>query len=58
MKFPKLALFYGLFCIPGAIVPWYFNLQYSFAKNTSLTPAELIEGGFATPLASSLLPIF
>jgi hypothetical protein len=58
MKFSKLAIFYGLFCIPGAIIPWYFNLQYSFAKGALLSPAELIVGGFVTPLASSLTSDF
>lgn len=58
MKMSKLAIFYGLFCIPGAIIPWYFNLQYSFAKGALLTPAELIMGGFVTPLAASLTSDF
>ena len=58
MKTSKLAIFYGLFCIPGAIVPWYFNLQHSFAQGALLTPQELIAGGFVTPLASSLTSDF
>ena len=58
MKLTKTAIFYGLFCIPGAIIPWYFNLQHSFAKGALLTPAELIIGGFVTPLASSLTSDF
>ena len=58
MKFSKLAVFYGLFCIPGAIIPWYFNLRHSFANGALLTPAELIAGGFVTPLASSLTSDF
>jgi len=58
VKFSKLAIFYGLFCIPGAIIPWYFNLQHSFAKGALLSPAELIAGGFVTPLTSSLTSDF
>jgi hypothetical protein len=58
MKRSKLAVFYGLFCIPGAIVPWYFNLQHSFAAGALLSPQELIAGGFVTPLASSLTSDF
>lgn len=58
MKLTKLSIFYGLFCIPGAIVPWYFNLQYSFSKGELLTPSELIAGGFVTPLAGSLTSDF
>lgn len=58
MKFSKLAIFYGLFCIPGAIIPWYFNLQHSFAEGALLSPAELIAGGFVTPLAGSLTSDF
>lgn len=54
MRHRKLAILYGLFCLPGAIVPWYFNLQHSFAKGSLLTPMELIAGGFVTPLSSSL----
>ena len=49
---------YGVFCIPGAAVPWYFNLEHSLAKGSLLTPAELIAAGYATPLASSLTSDF
>src|SRR5688572_25466877 len=58
MKFSKLAIFYGLFCIPGAIILWYFNLEYSIEKGALLNPAEVIAGGFAAPLASSLTSDF
>lgn len=58
MRLSKLAIFYGIFCIPGAIIPWYFNLQHSFATGSLLSPIELIAGGFVTPLASSLTSDF
>jgi hypothetical protein len=51
-------VFYGVFAIAGAIVPWIFNIQSMVESGELLTPQGLIAGGFVTAKTSSLTSDF
>lgn len=53
-----LMVFYVTFAVAGAIVPWYFNIQYMRETGELLTPQGLIAAGFTTTLTSSLTSDF
>jgi uncharacterized protein DUF2834 len=58
MKPTPLAIFYGAFAAAGAVVPWYFNIEWMRRTGSLLTPTTLVAGGFVTPLTSSLTTDF
>ena len=58
MKTTPLMVFYGVFAVAGAIVPWVFNVQSMVETRELLTPHGLIAGGFVTPMSSSLTADF
>ena len=45
------AAVYAILCIPGVVVPWFFNLQHYSAGGTT---AEFLSLGFVNPVAASL----
>ena len=51
-------VFYGLFALAGAIVPWYFNVQHMRESREILTPQQWLLGGFANSLTSSITTDF
>lgn len=43
-----LMTFYALFAAAGAIVPWWFNIQYMRQSKELLTPQAWVLGGSST----------
>ena len=57
-RIPRLAWVYGAFCVPGAIVPWYFNLRHSFEQGALLTIPDWFRAGFVSTLTGSITTDF
>lgn len=58
MKLTLLVVFYGLFAVAGAVVPWYFNIQYMRESGELLTPQRWLAAGFVNPLTGSITSDF
>jgi Na+/H+ antiporter NhaD/arsenite permease-like protein len=48
---------YGLLCIPGALVPWYFNVRQMIEGGTFSVP-DFFAAGFTSHYAGSLTSDF
>lgn len=57
-KATPLMLFYGVFALTGAVVPWYFNIRYMQETGELLTPQALFVGGFINTITSSIMSDF
>ena len=53
-----LMVFYGIFAVAGAVVPWYFNIRYMRETGEMLTPQAWVAGGFINPLTGSITSDF
>ncbi len=53
-----LMVVYGAFAAAGAVVPWYFNVQYMRESGEVLTPQAWLAAGFTSPLAGSITSDF
>jgi hypothetical protein len=51
-------IFFGMFAAAGAVVPWYFNIQYMRESGELLTPQAWVAGGFINPLTASITTDF
>jgi hypothetical protein len=51
-------IFYGLFALTGAIVPWYFNIRFMVEAQEPLTPHRWVAAGFETTLMGSITTDF
>lgn len=58
IRLTPLMIFYGLFALAGAIVPWYFNIRFMVESEEALTPQRWVAEGFATTLAGSITSDF
>lgn len=58
MKVTPLIVFYGLFTVAGAVIPWYFNLRFMRESGEMLTPQRWLAEGFATSLMGSVTSDF
>lgn len=52
-----LMVFYLVCCVAGAVVPWYYNLQF-LQTGESFTFQKFFAAGMVSPLASSLTTDF
>ena len=45
---------YAILAVLGAVVPWYYNLEFMAVSGGAFSVADFVAGGFANPAASSL----
>jgi len=45
---------FAVLTVLGAVIPWYYNLQFMAASGGSFSAWAFVAGGFANPAAASL----